>query len=442
VILSTKIKKVITNSSWMIGQNIYFMIIGVFVTAVVARYFGPDNYGKFNYVVATVSLFTAVSTLGMETLTVKAIVDKKYEEGTVLFTSLILSIAGSVLLIFSSNISIYFLSKGNTLFLQMCFLYSLALSMNTLGIFEYWAQAKMALKFVSVAKMISFTIISLLKLSVVYYKGSLLAYTFLFLIDAMISGTAIVLFYYFNRDDKTKWKFNVNLAKEILLKCWPIAISGLMVTIYMKIDQVMLGTMIASKVEVGIYSAAANVAAMWYFVPTAIITSFKPIVMKYKADGSILRYSSTTKLLYSIVTWTGIGFGILISISAPLIIKILYGSAFIKAASVLTISVWAGTFALLGSARSIWLVCENLQKYTMVYSLAGCITNVILNFILIPKYGAYGAAFATLVSQASNIFILLFFNDTRNNTVDILKSFNPIYIISAIKKHSLKTERR
>jgi len=52
----------------MIGQNIYFMLVGIFVTTIIARYFGPTLYGQLNYVIAIVSLFTASSTMGMETM--------------------------------------------------------------------------------------------------------------------------------------------------------------------------------------------------------------------------------------------------------------------------------------------------------------------------------------------------------------------------------------
>lgn len=67
--------KVIKNSSWLVRDKIFTMIIGVFVTAIVARYFGPESYGQFNYALSFVTLFTSLSTLDLETLTVKAIVD-------------------------------------------------------------------------------------------------------------------------------------------------------------------------------------------------------------------------------------------------------------------------------------------------------------------------------------------------------------------------------
>ncbi|MBJ3793044.1 hypothetical protein I8J38_31575, partial [Bacillus sp. OA1] len=41
--------KIFKNSSWQVSEKIFSMLIGVFVTAIVARYFGPDKFGQFNY---------------------------------------------------------------------------------------------------------------------------------------------------------------------------------------------------------------------------------------------------------------------------------------------------------------------------------------------------------------------------------------------------------
>ena len=51
------------------------------------------------------------------------------------------------------------------------------------------------------------------------------------------------------------------------------------------------------------------------------------------------------------------------------------------------------------------MICENKEKYSMFYSFIGCITNIIFNVLLIPKYGIIGAAIATLVSQISSNII-------------------------------------
>ena len=90
----------------------------------------------------------------------------------------------------------------------------------------------------------------------------------------------------------------------------------------------------------------------------------------------------------------------------------------------LLVSVWAGTFATLGSARWTCLICEGLQKYSIVYIGLGAVVNVVLNYTLIPIFGGYGAAIATLVSQITVAMIApLFIKETRVSAIMMLKAF-------------------
>ena len=94
-----------------------------------------------------------------------------------------------------------------------------------------------------------------------------------------------------------------------------------------------------------------------------------------------------------------------------------------KASSILSVSIWA-TFAMLGSARGIWLISEGLQKYSVIYISAGAIINIVLNYLLIPVIGGYGAAVATLISQVTVAIIApLFIKQTRISAIMMLKAF-------------------
>ena len=130
------------------------------------------------------------------------------------------------------------------------------------------------------------------------------------------------------------------------------------------------------------------------------------------------------QLLYTRIAWVSIFFGLMLFIFSKLIVTILYGNDFQGASSILTINVWAGTFAMLGSARGVWTVTEGLQRYNMFYVGAGAIINVALNFLLIPKIGGYGAAVATLMAQITVAIVApLFIKQTRISAIMMLKAF-------------------
>ncbi|MHC0036437.1 flippase [Pseudoneobacillus sp. C159] len=427
--------KIIKNSSWMIFEKIFNMIIGVFVIGLLARYFGPENFGKYNYALAFVSLFTAFSTLGLETLAIKALIDNKYKEGTILFTSFILRMISGIGLLFIAITLIKIVEPNDQMLHILVTLISLTMVFKSLEVIDYWIQAHQKAKLISTIRIIVYILTSVLKILLVIMKLDLIFLAIIFMFEIIFSGILLVAVYIKTREDFSNWNFSSEFAKNILSQSWYLILSGLMVTIYMRIDQVMLGSLLNDKAEVGIYSAAVRIAEMWFFVPAAIITSFQPVIMTHKKNGDNQKYISTIQILYSIVLWISIFFGIFILLFSKTIVSVLYGQEFLKAASILSISVWAGSFAMLGSARGVWLVSEGLQRFSMFYISLGCVLNVILNYLLIPSFGGYGAAIATLFSQMTVAIIApSFFKETRVSSKMIIKSL----ILNVFRKKSNK----
>lgn len=415
--------KIIKNAGWLVGDKVFTMIIGVFVMAIVTRYLGPDNYGLYNYALAFATLFTALSTLGLETLSVKSIVNKSEEEGTILFTSLVLRISGGIVLTFLSSIIIRFVAPNEPLIHMLVLIMSFTMVIKSLEVIEYWIQAYLKSKISSLIRIIASVFSSLFKVIFVLLEGNLLHLAFIFMSDALIIGIALIFAYFKNRDLQTKWKFSFKYARNVLSQSWYLILSGLMITLYMQIDKIMLGSMLPSKVELGIYSAATQIASMWYFVPLAVVTSFTPVIMSKKEENGD-SYLKTVQLLYTIVAWIGIGFGIFILMFSKIIINTIYGTDYSNAANILTVSIWAGTFAVLGSARAVWLISEGLQKYSIFYIGVGAIINISINFILIPIYGGIGAAVGTLAAQITVAIIApAILKSTRKSSIMILRAF-------------------
>lgn len=414
------LKNIFGNSMWQIGEKIITMIFSVFVTSIVARYLGTEDYGFVNYIISIVMLFTTFSTLGMEKITIKDIIEREESEERILGTSFYIRLIGGIVLIFISQITIYILDEKNMLAQLLGLIMGLCMIFRAYEVIEYYLQSQMKLKTISIIRFCSTFFVAILRILVVIFDWGIVGFTATYLFDAII--VAVLLKIWYKKRKKLKFKFSLEYAKRILSKCWYVAISGLMVTLYMRIDQVMLGSMLDNKTENGIYSAAVRIAEIWYFVPTAIISAFQPaIVMKKKYSEE--QYEKSMQRLYDIVAIVGIGFGILITLFGDIAVQILYGDEYKGATSILKISVWAGLFATLGTARSVWLVNENLQKYSLIYTSIGCVTNIVLNYFLIPKIGARGAAIATLIAQfVTNVLALVPFKKTRKSSTMILKS--------------------
>lgn len=108
-----------------------------------------------------------------------------------------------------------------------------------------------------------------------------MAFVWLLLADQFIKMLGMLWVYYQQNQCLLQWRFNWSKGLEMLTDSWPLILAGVMVTIYMKIDQVMLGNM-ASIEAVGNYSAAVRFSEIWYFIPMAVCSSVFPAILRAK----------------------------------------------------------------------------------------------------------------------------------------------------------------
>ena len=180
-------------------------------------------------------------------------------------------------------------------------------------------------------------------------------------------------------------------------------------------DKFMLKHMI-DEAEVGYYSTACSLCNTWVFILSAIIDSMYPVIME-SHKNNYLKYEQQNRLMYAIVFYISVFVSLLFVIFASPVIRLLYGEAYMPSVAPLQVITWYVAFSYLGVARNAWIVSENLQKYITPIYAGAAITNVVINYLLIPVWGATGAAIASLITQVSTIFFFpLFIKPMRKNT--------------------------
>jgi len=420
-----KLSNVTKNVSWILIQNIYTMLLGMILTGVVARHYGTEGYGVINFALSFVALFSFIAVFGTNHIIIKDLTEKKYDTSVVLGSNFLVRIVLSILtLIISQTFSLILYDINVNI---IVFIFNINTVLCCSDIISYYAQSKVQNKYISISKVISTTVFSIIKLLVVILDYNIKIYAISYLIETIVYSILLYFSYKKIKDEGIiKWSIDKKYILDLLKKSKYYALSSLMITIYLKIDQVMLGTIFTDKSQVGIYSAAVRISEIWTFVPLSIITSYKPIIIKNKTKN-IVAYNDSLQKLYNVISIVCFSFTIAICIFGKLGISILYGDDYLLAyipLVILTFGIWVGT---LGNVHYIWMTCENKEKYSLLYSFNGCMANIILNVILIPKFGIIGAAIATLVSQVfSNIIAFLFIKDARKLSIMLLKSLNPI----------------
>jgi O-antigen/teichoic acid export membrane protein len=226
---------------------------------------------------------------------------------------------------------------------------------------------------------------------------------------------AIFLFIAYKRQQGPRLTFSLPKAADLLRISYPYILAGAMVAIYGQTDKIML-KMFLNETEVGYYATATALCGMWTFVLQAIIDSMYPSILLLHRQ-SREAFERKNRQLYAIVFYVSLFVSIMFILFGKLVIRILYGVAFLPAKAPLRIITWYTAFSFLGMARNAWIVSEGKQKYlTPIYAIAAFV-NVGLNVWLIPLWGTSGAALASLLAQVlTSIVLPLFIKDLRPNT--------------------------
>lgn len=403
-------KRFLGNTGWLLAQNIYSMLLSLIVGSLSARYLGPSNYGLIGYGTSLVSLFTAISRLGLDAVVINEIITCPQKRGSYIGTALVMRLCASVLSIFAIEAFVLIIEPGNTDLLWITLFQAIAIVLQIHEIFNYWFQSELKSKYVVIASSIALTISSIWRIVLLKFGANV----YWFALSSSIQALVILLVtsIIFQRDFRSKLTCSFSDMKYLFSKSKHFIIANLAITIYTQTDKIMIGKFLNEE-ALGFYTAAMTVATLWEFVPQAIVNSARPIVIKNRASN-YSDYIKKEQYLLLVITGLGILAGLGFTLFGKLVLHILYGEEYMSALSTLYILIWSTSLAMIGTARSVWIIAEELYAYQKNMVLIGAVLNVFLNIVLIKYIGINGAAISTLLSQISVQFIApLLFRETR-----------------------------
>jgi len=432
--LSPGFKKYFLNTGWLLFNNIFGMVIALFVGVYVARYLGPNNYGLFSYAGSFAGLFSAIAALGLDNIVVRELAKNEKKRDELLGTTFVLKIIGSILMLIIIVIAVR-LTNNDSFTNLLIFIIAIGIIFQSFDVIQFYFQSRVLSKYTVYAQIFATILCSVIKLLLIYLNMGLIYFAMVTLLQSIILASGFVAMYIKQKLNLFSWRPKLDLAKKLLSDSWPLILSGMAISIYMKTDQVMIKNMLDAK-AVGNYAVAVRLTEVWYFIPMAITNSLFPAIINAKKISEKLYYERLQKL-YDLMTWSAIGIALPIMLFSHNIIKLLFGIQYQEAVGVLKIYAWASVFVFLGVASAKYLIAENYTRISFLRNIVGAIINIALNIILIPKFGINGAAVATVFSEFVAAFSNMLIPKTYKNGILMLNSFLLINSIKRIKKMNL-----
>lgn len=370
-------------------------VVGIFV----ARYLGPAGLGLIAYAGSVFGLLGSFTQLGMRPILVREFSTRK-DWRVVLASALSRQLPVAILVSIASSVVIM-TTRG---FDHDAILVTLAmLPLPLLGLtetFRAFLESIGRVRVIVVVGVVAVIIASTMKIVAILLGAPVWVFAL-----ATTVGSALVAVGLLG-SVRGHWvvgairrHYERAVASDLLSESWPLLLAGVAVTIYMRIDVVMLG-MLSGDTTVGIYTAAARLSEVWYFLPTSAMAAIRPKLARLFASREVEQYQMTTQRFMSAAFGVSAIIVVGILLFGDPLVTFLYGSAYSAARIVLRIHVLSTPFVFLGVAASQWFIDRGLTKAVLLRSVIGAAINIVVNLFLIPPYGATGAAIATLVSYA------------------------------------------
>ncbi len=422
--------RVFNNAKWIVICKLFQSVLQLVVGMISARYLGPSNYGLISYAASIVAFAIPIMRLGFDATLVREFVDSPEDEGKIVGTSIALNLVSAITctvgVIGFSAVS----NVNDSTAIIVCGLYSLSLIFAAAEMIQYWFQYKLLSKYSSVIMLVAYFAVSGYKIFLLVTGKSVYWFAITHSIEYGLIAICLFIVYW---KKGGRLSFSWKLGRKILKNSRHYILAALMLVVIQNTDHIMI-TMMIGKRENGFYSAAITAAGILQFVYTAIVDSYRPVILVDKKSGND-NYELNLTRLYSLTLYMSLAQSIVFTVLGDTIIGILYGADYGGAVPVFRILVWFLTFSMMGSVRNVWILAEQKQRYLWVINLSGALFNILLNVMLINRFGACGAAFASLMTQVfSNLILGFIWKPLRENNKMIVNSLNPKFAVGEAKK--------
>jgi O-antigen/teichoic acid export membrane protein len=399
----------LSNITWLMAERVVRLLVTAFVGIYVARYLGPQRFGLLSFSQSYVAIFIILATLGLDGIVIRELVNRPTERAEILGTAFILKALGCVLMwvVLGFSLMLFNVQGQESLLVSIL---AIGVIFQAFSVIDFFFQARVESRYVARAQLAQLVLSSTLKLYLVTVSAELVWFAVVLTLDHLFLAVGLYVVYRAKGGEVSTWHFRAPLAREMLVSSAPIMFYAFFVLALMNSDQIMV-KVLRGDTEVGWYSAAAMIASLWYFIPVALGSTFNPYIIsharKWKADEKI-------KLLFSALSALALAGVLAVFFLAPVIIRILFGEAYAPAGPVLAILILNGIFVFHVSIRSRVLVALEKQLSSTIIMLGALVLNIIGNLVLIPRYGAEGAAWSSVIAWGASVIVFpIAFSVTR-----------------------------
>jgi len=423
------------NSVWNALQQVSNLASGSVFAIVLAWVLPLREYGVYSYALALCTVGFAVTTAGLNGLGIKYIVAEGMRRSR--------SVA-AILLIRELFCVATYLILGGISFTSHDRLTTVATLVALSSLFvraldapELWYMAHMRSRRTATIRVITVTFMVVVRIVAILVLPNLWLFIGIFVAETALASVWILWRFWFDPDAPPMSRPAGTEIRSMLSESSPLALSAISDQVNQRAAIVIIQPMMGS-VSVGIYSLAARVSELAYFLPIVVMNATLPVLLRALEDsrrtGSDLRYRRMLQVAYDRTFQFGLGIALVVTTICLSPAKHLVSPDLQPVFGVLALHIWASPFVFMGAVYSKWIIAEGYLWSSLLRHSVGAVANIALNFLLIPHWGLNGAALATVLSYAAaNYFACFLGKQSRRQGYCMTRAFlSPLTALARI----------
>lgn len=402
-------KKVFGNVFFSLADKAIFFVFSMFISIALARYLGASDYGRYTFFGVIYTFVNSFACFGMQQIVTKEFAAYENKQKSVLCAAAIVAFAAGM--ITELGVLILQLITGFLSWLEVATLGVICL-FNVCQVFYYYLTATYQLKYVVKIKNIVLVWIVAIYIVLIMNKASVEWFILVYALkECGILGASFLAFLCSKEKEKIRYQDAVVreilfIIRKLIRLCLPLLLGGLSVTIYMKVDQVMIKSMLGEE-QLGIYSVGIKLVDAFLFIPSAVTAGLLPyFTRQYMEEPSFfwLKYEWFASAL-NVIAYIYV---IIMAVFGKWMIDFLYGEEYAEAYKILLVTIWSVIPVCMGCMRGIYLSIMEYSGLSFFFSITAAGMNMAMNYLMIPVFGALGAAIASVISYWIQGFMFTF----------------------------------
>lgn len=393
----------INSIAWLGLDKAVRIVVGILISASVARYLGPSLFGQLAYVIAFLTFFLPLTELASGSIITRYLVVSTQQASQILCSAALVRFGiGALGMVFA--LSSLIISYGADS--QLLLLGFLACGMffgPALDVVDLWCQSRLENGYCVRVKLANYLFFSFTKLGLIWTQSPITAFACIYSIETVTTGLSLIALYRRLKAPTIHWTINKAVIAKIVEDSWPLMIGAFMISLASRLDFVYIEHLIGHD-SIAFYATAQTVAGLGVILPSILFTVLVP-TLSHLREHDEPRFFRVLQVLYQLAVSWGLCSGIFLYYFADVIINFIYGSSYDQAAEVLQILSWGIIFGALGLVQGQWLFIKNGNRLVLKQAIFACVVISILDLILIPLMGLRGAALAFVITQLTSYFL-------------------------------------